>query len=189
MTVATGFDLLACGANNGAGRNAVLVFELPALPAGQELRLAQLELTARKSFAKWWEADLWAIGIKGDASPILEYHATPTDPRPQGVRKLQDAIFDVSLPDTPTLVRSSLASGLSAYLREFYQDNPDYAGGQYLFLRINPEKLDMSSEGNEGYNVFAAGNSLGQAGPKLHFSFQSQVSDSKRFWRVEYGLE
>ena len=75
------------------------------------------------------------------------------------------------------------------YLRLFYQSNPGYAGGQYLFLRINPEKLDMSSEGNERYDVFASGNSNGQAGPKLHLSFQSQTSEPKRFWRVGYGLE
>lgn len=86
-------------------------------------------------------------------------------------------------------IRSSLASSLSAYLRASYQSNPAYAGGQYLFLRINPEKLDMSSEGNERYDVFAAGNSLGQAGPKLRLSFQSQVSNPKHFWRVEYGRE
>lgn len=189
VTVANGFDLLGCGANNGVGRNVVLVFALPPLPAGQVLRLAQLEVTARRNFAKWWEADLWAIGIKENASPILEYHAAPSDPRPAGLRKLQDAFFDISLPETPTSVRSSLASGLSAYLRAFYLANPDYLGGQYLFLRINPEKLDMSSEGNERYDVFAAGNSLGQVGPKLHFSFQSQISELKRFWRVEYGLE
>ncbi|MGL5018391.1 MAG: hypothetical protein ACRDBP_09675, partial [Luteolibacter sp.] len=67
--------------------------------------------------------------------------------------------------------------------------NPSYAGGQYLFLRINPEKLDMTSEGSERYDVFAAGNSNGQAGPKLRLSFQSQTAEPKRFWRVGYGLE
>jgi arylsulfatase A-like enzyme len=189
ISAANGFDLLGCGANSGVGRNAVLVFALPPLPAGQQLKLAQLEVTARRSFAKWWEADLWAIGIKGNTTPILEYHAAPSDPPPAGLRKLQDAFFDVSLPDTATSVRSNLASGLSAYLRSFYQSNPGYTGGQYLFLRINPEKLDLSSEGNERYEVFAAGNSAGQAGPKLRFSFQSQVTDQKRFWRIEYGLE
>jgi hypothetical protein len=189
VTAITGTSSLGCGANNGLGRNAVLVFPLPPLPAGQELKLAQLEIVAKKSFAKWWEADLWALGIKGNTSPILEYHGTPNDPAPSGLWKLQDALFDVSLPDVATTVRSSLASGLSAYLRAFYQSNPDYAGGRYLFLRINPDKLDMSSEGNERYDVFAAGNSNGQAGPKLHLSFQSQTSESKRFWRVGYGIE
>jgi arylsulfatase A-like enzyme len=189
VTAITGSSTLGCGANNGVGRNAVLVFALPPLPAGQELKIAQLEMVARKNFAKWWEADLWALGIKGNTSPILEYHGTPSIPAPPGLRKLQDAIFDVSLPDVATTVRSSLASGLSAYLRSFYESNPGYAGGQYLFLRISPEKLDMSSEGNERYDVFASENTAGQAGPKLHLSFQSQTSEPKRFWRVGYGLE
>jgi hypothetical protein len=57
------------------------------------------------------------------------------------------------------------------------------------FLRINPEKLDMSNDGNERYDVFAYGNSNGEAGPKLHLSFRSETSDPKRFWRVGYGLE
>jgi N-acetylglucosamine-6-sulfatase len=189
VTASNGTSTLGCGANNGIGRNAVLVFALPPLPAGQELKIAQLEMVARKNFAKWWEADLWALGIKGNTSPILEYHGTPSIPAPPGLRKLQDAIFDVSLPDVATTVRSSLASGLSAYLRSFYQENPGYAGGQYLFLRISPEKLDMSSEGNERYDVFASENTAGQAGPKLHLSFQSQTSQPQRFWRVGYGLE
>jgi hypothetical protein len=47
----------------------------------------------------------------------------------------------------------------------------------------------MSEEGNERYDVFAAGNSNGEAGPKLKLSFQSQTSEPKRFWRVGYGLE
>jgi hypothetical protein len=37
--------------------------------------------------------------------------------------------------------------------------------------------------------VFAAGNTNGQAGPKLHLSFKPQTSEAKRFWRVVYGLE
>jgi hypothetical protein len=189
VTASNGTSILGSGANAGVGRNVVLVFPLPPLPAGQELKIAQLEIVAKKNFAKWWEADLWALGIKANTSPILEYHATPNIPAPAGLRKLQDAIFDVSLPDVATTVRSSLASGLSAYLRSFYQSNPGYAGGQYVFLRINPEKLDMSSEGNERYDVFAAGNSNGEAGPKLHLSFQSQTTGQKRFWRVGYGLE
>jgi arylsulfatase A-like enzyme len=189
VTASNGTSTLGCGANNGVGRNAVLVFALPPLPAGQQLKTAQLEIVAKKNFAKWWDADLWALGIKGNTSPILAYHGTPGDPAPTGLWKLQDALFDVSLPDVATSVRSSLASGLSAYLRAFYQSNPGYAGGQYLFLRINPEKSDMSGEGNERYDVFATGNSNGQAGPKLHLSFQSQTAEPKRFWRVGYGLE
>lgn len=189
VTASNGTSILGSGANVGVGRNVVVVFPLPPLPAGQQLNIAQLEIVAKRNFAKWWEADLWALGIKGNTSPILEYHGTPNDPAPSGLWKLQDAIFDVSLPDVATTVRSSLASGLSAYLRSFYQSNPGYAGGQYLFLRINPEKLDMSGEGSERYDVFASGNSNGQAGPKLHLSFQSQTSELKRFWRVGYGLD
>lgn len=189
VTASNGSSILACGANAGVGRDAVLVFALPPLPAGQELKIAQLEMVAKRNFAKWWEADLWALGIKGNTSPILEYHGMPSDPAPPGLWKLQDAIFNVSLPDVATTVRSSLASGLSAYLRSFYQSNPGYAGGQYLFLRINPEKLDMSNDGNERYDVFAANNTNGQAGPRLHLSFQSQTSGPPRYWRVGYGLE
>lgn len=189
VTASQGADLLICGANNGVGRNAVLVFALPALPAGQELKVAQLEVTAKRTFAKWWDGDLWALGIKAGTTPIFEYHGAPNDPPPAGLRKLQDGFINTLLPDTATLVRSSLASGLSAYLREFYQKNPGYTGGQHLFLRINPEKFSMSDDGGERYDIFSVGNSLGQAGPRLQLSFQSQTIQPKRFWRVEYGLE
>jgi hypothetical protein len=189
VTANRGLNTLRCGASTGVGQDAVLVFELPLLPAGKKLALAQLEITARRSFTKWWEADLWALGIKGDTAPILEYHGKPTVPRPAGMVKLQEAIFDVSVPSEAGIIRSSQASGLSAYLRAFYEANPGYTGGQYLFLRINPEKLDMSSEGNERYEVFASENAGIQSRPKLNLSWQSQLSESSRFWRIRYGAE
>lgn len=189
VTVSNGSNTLGCGANADVGRNAVLIFALPALPSGQTLKLAQLEIKAKRNFAKFWDADLFALGIKGDTTPILAYHGMSNPPPLTGMSKIQDGFMDISLPDTATTVRSSLASGLSHYIRSFYEANPNYAGGQYLFLRINPEKLDMADEGNERFDIFAAGNTSGVAGPMLHLSFQSQTSDAKRFWRVEYGKE
>jgi arylsulfatase A-like enzyme len=180
---------LGCGAEGGEGMNAVLVFELPQLPDGKQLSLAQLEVTARKNFVKFWDADLWAMGIKADASPMRGYHGTPGNPAPAGLKKLQDAFFDASLPANATVVRSSLASGLSAYLRAFYGKNPDYAGGRYLFLRINPENLDMSEEGKERYDVSSADSVDKAARPKLLLSFQSQTPDETRYWRIGYGRE
>lgn len=180
---------LFCGATNGVGRDAVLVFALPPLPEGQKLRLAQLEVSAKKSFAKWWDADLWALGIKDNSTPILEYHGQPSTPAAAGIKKLQDALFDATLPDTATTIRSSLASGLSGYLRTFYQNHPNYTGGKFLFLRINPEKFDMSGEGNERFDIASAENTDPASRPKLHLSFESQTMAPSRFWRVSYGHE
>ena len=189
VTAGNGLESMHCGASSGSGRDVVLVFGLPPLPAGRKLSLAQLEVTAKRSFAKVWESDLWALGIKGDTAPILEYHGRPSSPLPAGMRKLQDSFFNVSVPAEAGPVRSSPASGLSAYIREFYDKNPGYAGGQYLFLRINPEKLDMSSEGNERYEVYAAERKGAAVRPKLKLSWQTETAGPKRFWKVRYGAE
>lgn len=168
------------------GRDAVLVFELPVLPANAELAMAQLEIYATRQWARF-DADLWAIGIQGSTTPIVDYHET----EPQTGVKLQDRLMDHNLPALPTYstVTSTLAGGLSAYLRDFYADNPAYAGGQYLFLRVNADidPNDQATQGNDDRNFRITSGNDGANAPKLKLSIQNPATEAKEFYRLRYG--
>ena len=168
------------------GRDAVLIFELPVLPANAELTMAQLELVATRQYAQF-DADLWVIGIQGSTSPIIDYHET----QPQGGTKLQDRLMDHMLAGIPTqtTVKSSLAGELSSYLRNFYASNPGYAGGQYLFLRVNAaiDPRDQTLQGNDDRNFRIQSGNDGANAPKLKLSIQNPATEAKEFYRLRYG--
>jgi hypothetical protein len=60
------------------------------------------------------------------------------------VVKLEDAIFDYTTSNRGETVTSNPVTGLTQYLNSFYEANPSYAGGKYLFLRINPDGCDLN---------------------------------------------
>ena len=168
------------------GRDAVLMFQLPVLPANSELAMAQLEIVATRQFAQF-DADLWAIGIQGSTSPIIDYHET----QPQTGIKLQDRLMDHTLAGLPTqtTVTSSLAGGLSSYLRNYYVSNPRYAGGQYLFLRVNAaiDPRGQGLQGNDDRNFrIQSGNDTANA-PKLKLSLKQASEEAQEFYRLRYG--
>jgi N-acetylglucosamine-6-sulfatase len=137
--VSDGSPTLRVGANTNTpagGRNTVLIFSLPVLPSGAPIESARLEVTASRTMAPF-NGDLWALGIRGDTSPVLRYHEGPGGD-PQSV-KLQAAFLDPGMGTGFVRRSSSGASGLTAYLQSFYGANPGYAGGQHLFLRISPD--------------------------------------------------
>jgi len=170
------------------GRDAVLVFELPVLPVNTRLSMAQLAIYGSRQFAKC-DVDLWAIGIKGNTTPILDYHAS----LPQNGTKLQDRFMDHNTPALPEFswVESSLAGGLSAYLRNFYENQPTYAGGQYLFLRLNPaiEPRDQPTQGNDDRNFRVTAANDATNPPILYLSHTEPRITEKEFFRVRYGIQ
>jgi N-acetylglucosamine-6-sulfatase len=183
---------LYLGSKSEAGYNdgldPVLIFELPVLPANTSVTAAQLEIFAARQYS-FADVDLWAIGIQGSTDPILEYHE---DEPLAGNVKLQDRLMDYGLAALPTYttVTSSLASGLAPYLRDFYESNPTYTGGQYLFLRINADinPLDQPSQGNDNWNFrVTSADSVGEE-PILHIEHTPLADGEKEFYRVRYGI-
>lgn len=184
VSAVQGFDTLRVGSIvPGGGRNAVLVFELPVIAASLQIAQAELEVEVNRTFAKW-DADLWAIGIKDNTTPILEYSETPTG-NPEVV-KLEDAIFDFTTSNSGEVVKSNRLSGLTHYLQKFYAAHPDYAGGKYLFLRVNPTK-DIGVN-DQRYTISAAESANASERPKLNFYFKELgANPEKHFYRVRYG--
>jgi len=183
VTKTTGYGTLRCGAKSGVGgKNAVLVFELPELPGGASLGVARLQVTAMRKWAKW-DADLWAIGITNSPTALLDHHEGPYDDTVNV--KMQDAFMDYRTSTNNQVVSSSLASGLSPYLRDFYDANPGYSGGQYLFLRLNPE-LDAGTT-DQHYLVVAAESATPANRPQLHLALQAGTYPPAHFHRIRFG--
>jgi hypothetical protein len=122
---------------NTTGRNVVFVFELPVLEASAHV------LSARLSFrlsgitgVPTFNGDLWGIGFQTNGWLLAEYfEAQENDP---GNAKLQNHILTPGMA-VGTYVASATNSGLADYLQSFYNNNPTYAGGVYVLLRVNPD--------------------------------------------------
>jgi hypothetical protein len=183
-------DVMHLGFKSETGRNdrrdAVLVFELPALAPGERLSMAQLEISASRQFAEF-DIDLWAIGIKPSRASVLNTHVHA----PQSGVKLQERLMDHWLPPLPqfTVKRSSLAGGLSGYLRDFYEANPDYAGGRFLFLRLDAAVAvrNRALQGTDNRNFRVASADHPTTPPKLYLAYESQEKPDKEFYRIRYG--
>ncbi len=132
-TTGGGDDVLRVGND----RNAMFAFELPSLEPDQIVAGATvtIDLLGGNGLNPGDHADLWAVEISA-SNTVNEYLAA--DDRPTGL-KLQDNILGHEA--LPGAIRSdSLASELLAeMIRQFYEDQPNYNGGQFLFVRLNPD--------------------------------------------------
>ncbi len=134
-----GVTTLRVGANNNngslSGRNAVLIFSVPALLPGEKMTSANLTANvAGKSGSPTFNADLWGIGFQTNTSSLLEYFEA--DSGDAGNVKLHDNIITPSI-SSGNVVCSTAA--LTNYLQNFYTTNVNYTGGAYIFFRFNPD--------------------------------------------------
>jgi arylsulfatase A-like enzyme len=202
--ISTSSTTLAVGSTTSSpsgGRNAVLIFELPNIGSGEQIHSATVAVTVERLNIKTdFDADLWSLGIYDsngtdpDGDGLADYHEITTGNA--NLVKLQDAFLNDLIAGTasetqPVRVTSSPVSRLSDYLWQFYNANPDYSGGKYLHLRVNPEIGSINAIGGESvqYTIKAAHYSnTNQEKPALTIKLKdlSDVAD-RRFYRVRYG--
>ena len=85
-----------------------------------------------------------------------------------------------------TRVSSSPATALTQYLQDYYDDNPSYSGGKFLFLRVNPS-LDVGVN-NQRYMVYSADASDSTLHPQLKLYYKAETANPDQyFYRVRYG--
>lgn len=135
-----GVTTIRIGANNNngspSGRAAVMIFPLPVLGAGESSATATLTVNvAGRSGSPAFNADLWGIGFQGNTTAIVEYFEANTGD--SGNTKLQDNVITPGFTNGDVTLTNH--AGLGAYLQTFYAANPGYAGGSYIFLRMNPD--------------------------------------------------
>ena len=124
--------------------NFFYIFELPTLAANEAVTSA--DLTFGYTYRNWpfsYNVDLWGVGFQGSTTPIQEFFNNDTGDT--GNTKIDD---DLITPSTSYGTISTGASGdaaLASYLQGFYDVNPDYSGGDYVFLRLNHDLPDPAS--------------------------------------------
>jgi len=129
---------------SGYGRCAVLAYELPPIedPSLLEQVFVSFHIIRQTGNVSNVRADLWAIGITNDSSPLAEYLQADDElglaDRADNL-KLQDNIIVSGQHLARTFSNDNAAVLLGGYLRTFYEANPGYAGGSFLQVRINPD--------------------------------------------------
>ena len=135
-----GITTIRIGANDNnpgpGGRNAVMIFPLPALVPGEQLSTAALTVhVAGRSGSPVFNGDLWGIGFQTNTSPLLDYFEA--DAGDAGNTKLYDNLL---LPATSSgLITTGSSAPLANYLLSFYAANSAYTGGAFAFFRLNPD--------------------------------------------------
>jgi len=140
--------------------NAVMVFDLPSLSAGETFDTAslQINLSAKNGTLTGINADLYAIGARTTSTVAApgDYYLGVFGADPTSATPLHD---DLLVPATPlgTVATSggigTGASTLTSYLNSLYASDPA-AGDKFLFLRLNPD-TDPSGTNNR-YRVTPA---------------------------------
>ena len=155
------------------------------MPSDVILARAELVITAKRQYAMW-DSDLWTLGIYDTPSQILEFSENPSEY--SNVFKIQDAFLTDLLGADFERIRSSPISTLTYYLQSFYRFNPDYSGGKFLFLRINPS-WDIGVNIQQ-YIIVSANNSNSSQRPALNLFYKDiDSTPAKDFYRIRYGNE
>ncbi len=146
----------------GRSTNAVLVFELPVLPVGQTVVAARLSAYLGVVYAKAPEVsdlafDLWGLGFRDQSTPIARYVQSPADPEPMSAALVQPWFVQSAVTGASWVQTDQPASvALGRYVQSFYQAHPDYRGGWYVFLRVNPDRDPGSAAPQTGCIIRSA---------------------------------
>lgn len=168
---------------NVVGGDAVLIFEIPLEEQAYNLSNIELEFTARRRHTPGtpWNADLHLLGIYNSTTPFSSYSAY-TNGNPD-ILLIKDNILGIAFPNVNTTITSE-SFALVPIIKTFYQNNPNYSGGQYLFLRFSPD----SDPGNQAYRFYIYSANSTENKPKLNFRYEEfSENPAQLFYRIKYG--
>jgi N-acetylglucosamine-6-sulfatase len=153
------------------GRSAVLAYELPAIddPALLEKVFVSFHIIRSVGDVSNLRADLWAIGITDDSTPLAEYlhNDAERDVANRGDNlKLQDNIIVAGQHVARTFSDDDAAVLLAEYLRDFYETNSEYDGGSFLQVRLNPDRV-VPRDVDVGWDISTM-EALNEAGTSLY---------------------
>lgn len=168
---------------NVVGGDAVLIFEIPLEEQAYNLSNIELEFTARRRHTPGtpWNADLHLLGIFNSTTPFSSYSAY-TNGNPD-ILLIKDNILGITFPNVNTTITSE-SFALVPIIKTFYQNNPNYSGGQYLFLRFSPD----SDPENQAYRFYIYSANSTENKPKLNFRYEEfSENPAQLFYRIKYG--
>lgn len=139
-------DNVYVGARSASGgSNLVLSFEVPVIPINETLQKAHVSveiINTVGSLGSQDRVDLWAIGFSdGDRlEEFLEANVEQAGAERADNVKLQDSIITSDSHLSRNFSSDQAADVLADYLNDFYLTNPEYQGGKFLQLRLNPDR-------------------------------------------------
>jgi hypothetical protein len=133
-----------------APRCAVFVFQLPALPAGEQVQKASFAAYLNNSTGTpTWNVDLWAVRIHASSATVLaaDYAAGDSLIAGQTGFKLVDNWVGTGTQSNGWKTYSDPETGgtLAGLLQTYYKSTP--GGGGYLFLRAQMDTLSAGGAG------------------------------------------
>lgn len=153
-TGATSTNRVGALTNRGGGRNVLFMVDLPVLGENEHVSEAAFQFLLTNNTGNLNAtigADLWALGIFGDdaqsrALGLFVESETDTD---ASHIKIADDLLTASTASDQIIRTDDIASDkLVQILAAFYDANPNYDGGQYLYLRLNPDQnLGLTNAG------------------------------------------
>ena len=141
------------GYSGGTGLATVVVFQLPALPAGQEFSAASFSLYLQgKSGTPVFNGDLYGLGASASSSVVAgDFYVGPADVTST---LIQPAFY---IPAMSSGRITASASALTSYLNNIYANGA--GAGQYVFFRVNPDTAGLSNYTR--YLTYSADTTLG----------------------------
>jgi arylsulfatase A-like enzyme len=151
---------LRIGANTGTpsgGRNTVLIFAMPTLPTNEVVVSARLTVQIQGlAGTTAYNVDLYSLGFKPNTNAVTGYYAGASDP---SNAKLYDN-FIASSTGGSGVISTTNGTVLGNLIYGFYAAQTNYAGGQYLFLRLSPDAVPAVNP--SGWSIYSADSTLGQ---------------------------
>ena len=178
------------GSNIPGIRNAVLIFEMPPAILGYLVDSAELEIFAYRQYnpGNSWAGDLYTLGVYDTNDAIDEFSEPPSN-NPNVVELDTGLLKFGSIPTLSQgggIVKTPHSSKLSDYIRAFYIANPDYTGGKFIFLRINPS-VNPNSQAAKFFILSANETNIDKR-PKLTFNYiPITAPPNSLHFRVRYG--
>ena len=171
--------------NDVPGGDAVMIFEIPLAHDGFNLSNIELEFTARRKHNPGtpWNTDLHLLGIFNSTNPFTSYSAYTKNN--SYITLIKDNILGITFPNVDTPIASEI-SDLIPIINQFYQNNPNYSGGEYLFLRFSPD----SDPNSQAYRFYIYSANSSQHKPKLKFYFNEITENpAQLFYKIKYGQD
>lgn len=135
--------------NSVYGRNAMFVFQLPTLGAGETIVSAELQLTVvTVTGTPTFNGDLYGVGFGASSTPPSAFYSGAND---SSATIIADNLIPQGTAANATVTTSGKA--LADYLKSLYQSGAK--GGDYVYLRVSPDS-DLLAQ-SVGYNIGAAG--------------------------------
>jgi hypothetical protein len=133
------------GATSTADGALIMVFELPTLAAGETVDTASLDVFLYNiGNSPAGHVDLYGLGYRSSSTVVAgDFYQGVFDGDGTDAWAIEDDFATLSTPEDWVTTAASVEDDLGSYIQAQY--NAGAVGGDYIFLRLNPDVADVGS--------------------------------------------